>query len=293
MNADETNPAPKTNLLAALFKSVLFIWLAIYGPGLMLQPLAYLLATVHLHLTIDVITSLRLGFSLLLLWFFARLIDRTSWHSYGLTAKNPLQALTEFYDGALIGSCMVAAVTFALFALGCYSIQAINPNNQLLAIIPTLILAALYEEIIFRGYVLQTIERASNTYIAALVSSVLFGFAHLGNFEAGVPLATQLLSCMTLSLDAGILFCAAFLVTRRIWLPLGLHAFWNIFEGPVFGTLVSGNQLGRPLFISTMDGPTILTGGIFGPESSAIELIICLAIAWWLWRLRYNSRESS
>ncbi len=259
---------------------------------MMLPALARLLASNQLTFSLPISAFFHLSVGFLMLWLFARFIEHRPWQDYGLSLAKPLQALIELYDGALIGSTMVALVTLVLFAMGCYSILAINYENDLAMLIPTFLLAALYEEILFRGYVLQTIEKASNTITAVLLSSVLFGLAHMGNFNDNVPIYTQVASCMALSLDAGILFCAAFLVTRRLWLPLGLHAFWNVFEGPVFGTPVSANQFGAPLFIGSLQGPEIFTGGVFGPEASIIELAICLLIAWWLWRLRYNSQES-
>lgn len=289
MSSSEPKQAPK-NLALALLKSIIFLCLSILGPTMMLPYLTNFLASSHLAFTLPISAFFHLSVGFLMLWLFARFIEHRPWQDYGLSLAKPMQALTELYDGALIGSTMVALVTLVLFSLGCYTILAINYDNDLAMLIPTFLLAALYEEILFRGYVLQTIEKASNTITAVLLSSVLFGLAHMGNFDNNVPIITQVASCLALSLDAGILFCAAFLVTRRVWLPLGLHAFWNVFEGPVFGTPVSANQFGAPLFISSLQGPEILTGGVFGPEASIIEMIICLLIAWWLWRLRYNSQ---
>ncbi len=291
MSNSETKKASR-DLALALFKSVIFLCLTVLGPTMMLPTLARLLAAFQIPLTLPISAIFHLSVGLLMLWLFARFVEKRPWQDYGLSLKEPWQALTELYDGALIGSTMVALVTLILFALGCYHIVAINYDNDLPMLIPTFLLAALYEEILFRGYVLQTIEKASNTITAVLLSSLLFGMAHMGNFNENVPLLTAIASCMALSLDAGVLFCAAFLVTRRLWLPLGLHAFWNVFEGPVFGTPVSANEFGAPLFLSFLQGPQILTGGVFGPEASIIELVISLLFAWWLWRLRYNSLES-
>jgi hypothetical protein len=73
-------------------------------------------------------------------------------------------------------------------------------------------------------------------------------------------------------------------ITRRLWLAAGLHAFWNIFEGPVFGTPVSGMHMGEPLIFSGLSGPPWLTGGVFGPEASIVELVVCLILAWTIWQ---------
>jgi hypothetical protein len=60
-----------------------------------------------------------------------------------------------------------------------------------------------------------------------------------------------------------------------LWLPMGLHFGWNFTEGGVFGTAVSGGQ-SHGLIESVLSGPTLLTGGAFGPEASVIAIAICL-----------------
>ncbi len=273
-------------LLLALVKSAVFLGAGICAMTLIMPFLGGLFRALGPGnpFTPLVIFSIYALWALLLLWFTATVLEKRSLASYGLGLSNIRAVVLEFYDGALIGSSMVTVVTIILLALGCYSIIAWNSDNDLAILVPSLIMAALYEEILFRGYVLQTLERASNTGTAVLISSALFGAVHMQNFEAGVPLLQEVLSCTTLGLDAGVLFCTAYLLTRRLWLPVGLHAFWNIFEGPVFGQAVSGRELGAPLLISKLSGHSALTGGVFGPEASAVELIVCLIIAVVLWR---------
>ncbi|MBP9091513.1 CPBP family intramembrane metalloprotease [bacterium] len=265
-------------LALALAKSLIFLFFGIYA----CHPLFAAFPALHPTAFAQFFTYLL--WSLLLLWLVARFIEKRKLSDYGLGAKSLWDGLLEFYDGSLIGSLLVTSVTLILAAIGCYLPLAINSSCDLLALIPGLIAAALFEEILFRGYVLQTIERASNTKTAVIISSLLFGAAHLTNFHGSEPLLTQIASCTVLGLDAGLLFCAAYLLTRRLWMAAGLHAFWNIFEGPIFGTPVSGLYMGEPLIISSLDGPALLTGGSFGPEASIIELTICLLLAWAMWR---------
>jgi membrane protease YdiL (CAAX protease family) len=284
----ETKPGFRTKQLAlAIAKSLIFLFVAIYGGQPLIEAISQMLPYMSTQFTAYLI------WGLLLLWLVGRFIEKRSLSDYGLTAKSFWAGLTEFYDGSLIGSLMVTTVTIILAALGCYEALAINTHCQLLELVPGLIAAAIFEEILFRGYVLQTIERASNTKIAVIASSLLFGAAHINNFQQGVPLFNQMASCTALGLDAGLLFCAAYLYTRRLWLAAGLHAFWNIFEGPVFGTPVSGMYMGEPLIFSGLNGPPWLTGGVFGPEASIVELIVCLLLAWAIWRRRVGADKVS
>ena len=285
----ETKPGFRTKQLAlAIAKSLIFLFVAIYCGQPLIVAVSQMLPSIYTQFTAYLL------WGLLLLWLVGRFIEKRTLSDYGLGAKSFWAGLTEFYDGSLIGSLMVTTVTIILAALGCYQALGINTHCHLLELVPGLIAAAIYEEILFRGYVLQTIERASNTKIAVIASSLLFGAAHMTNFhEQSVPLFNQIASCTALGLDAGLLFCAAYLYTRRLWLAAGLHAFWNIFEGPVFGTPVSGMHMGEPLIFSGLSGPPWLTGGVFGPEASIIELVVCLILAWTIWQRKIGADRVS
>lgn len=276
--AQDKTGFPAKKLALAVAKSMIFLYLGIYA----CQPLFTTFPQLRQTAIVQFFTYLL--WSLALLWLVGLFIEKRKLSDYGLGTKGFWSCLIEFYDGSLIGSLMVTSVTLILALIGCYMPLAINYNSNLLNAIPALIIAAMFEEILFRGYVLQTIERASSTKTAVIISSLLFGAAHLPNFHGGEPLLTQIASCTALGLDAGLLFCAAYLLTRRLWMAAGIHAFWNIFEGPVFGTLVSGHDMGNPLILSSLGGPALLTGGSFGPEASIIEVTICLLIAWAIWR---------
>lgn len=274
-------------LALALAKSLIFLFLGIYACHPLFSAFRQLLPTTLAQFFTYMLWGLTL------LWFVGRFIEKRTLGDYGLGAKSFWDGLIEFYDGSLIGSLLVTSVTLILAVIGCYVPLAINRDCELLTIIPALIAAAVFEETLFRGYVLQTIEKASNTKTAVIISSLLFGAAHLTNFHGSEPVLTQIASCTALGLDAGLLFCAAYLLTRRLWLAAGLHAFWNIFEGPIFGTPVSGLYMGDPLIISALSGPTLLTGGSFGPEASIIELTICLLLAWAMWRKKQRQEKIS
>src|SRR5262249_14558687 len=91
-------------------------------------------------------------------------------------------------------------------------------------------------------------------------------------------------SSIAIALEAGVLLAAAYVVTGRLWLPIGLHAAWNFTEGSVFGMSVSGGRQAASLFGGTLSGPAILTGGAVGPEASIVAVVVCLALAFLLLR---------
>jgi uncharacterized protein len=120
------------------------------------------------------------------------------------------------------------------------------------------------EELLSRGYHLQTIASGTNLHWGALISSSIFGIAHLGSPNATWVGAAGIFF-------VGIFFAYAFLRTGQLWLSIGLHIGWNFFQGVVFGFPVSGLDIYR-LIQTDIHGPEIWTGGAFGPEAGLIVL---------------------
>ncbi len=133
-------------------------------------------------------------------------------------------------------------------------------------------LAGVAEEIIFRGAIYRLLEDGFGTLIAIVLSGALFGLLHALN-----PGAT-LASTAAIAVEAGILLAAAYLVTRSLWLAIGLHIGWNFTEGGIFGAAVSGGK-SHGLVSTVFAGPDWLTGGKFGPEASLTAVILCVIVA--------------
>jgi membrane protease YdiL (CAAX protease family) len=138
--------------------------------------------------------------------------------------------------------------------------------------VPGFILAAVLEEVVMRGVVFRILEQSMGSWLALAVSAVIFGALHLFN-----PGAT-LLNAIAVMLEAGILLAAAFMLTRRLWLCIGIHFAWNFTQGGIFSAAVSGGTT-RGLLQAKLVGPQWLTGGAFGVEASAVAVGVCLAAA--------------
>jgi membrane protease YdiL (CAAX protease family) len=124
---------------------------------------------------------------------------------------------------------------------------------------------AISEEVLARGFLLQVLERRYGPAAAAIGSSAIFSLLHLFNPGAGIPALIGLFA-------AGLLFAYAYLATRQLWLPIGLHLSWNLSEGPIFGFPVSGLP-GQGLLSVDVNGPALITGGAFGPEAGLVGLL--------------------
>jgi membrane protease YdiL (CAAX protease family) len=129
---------------------------------------------------------------------------------------------------------------------------------------------AFAEELLFRGVIFQRLLSAVGEWPAQIAIGLLFVLTHLGN--PGMDGATKTLACVNIFL-ASILFGKAFLRSKGLALPIGLHFMANVTQGVVFGFGVSGNDTAS-LFVPqfAIDKPW-LTGGAFGLEASAAGLI--------------------
>jgi uncharacterized protein len=197
---------------------------------------------------------------------------------------DPRYALRDLAAGAGLGALLFSAVVLELALAGYYRITAIHVTPQLAAAALLLIAGAVTEEVLFRGVIFRLIEEWAGTWIALAVSAILFGAVHAAN-----PGATWI-SSSAIALEAGVLLAAAFVVTRNLWLPIGLHFAWNFLEGPIYGTQVSGHTFVTSALAAQVQGPVILTGGSFGPEAGLPAMATCLVAAALL--LAYAGRHS-
>lgn len=184
------------------------------------------------------------------------------------------RAGTEAVLGVMTGTIFIIGSALIIMALGGYSFQwasSADTSTVLISSITPALAAAIVEELIFRGLMLQAIDKMGGKPLALAVTSLFFGVAHLGNSGA------TLWSAFAIVLEAGVLLGAAFLWRRNLWFAMGLHFAWNAVEG-LLGIPVSGHPA-TGLFTVTVNGPALLTGGDFGLEGSIIPVVISLLIS--------------
>lgn len=172
--------------------------------------------------------------------------------------------------GLVIGLTLVAAAILTLALAGLATFASGTGLEGLFAEILVPFTTAVIEELIFRAILFRLAEAMFGTTIAALLSSLLFALAHLGN-----PGATAI-TTIFLALDLGLLLAVAFAASRSLWLPIGLHMGWNLALGYVFGVSNSGTLSPHNLLRTTLAGPAWLSGGVFGLESSVVALAFSL-----------------
>ena len=139
-----------------------------------------------------------------------------------------------------------------------------------------------------RALLLRLLWRAFGPVPAFAVAALVFGALHLAN-----PGATALAG-VTVAV-AGLMFCALYALTGRLWVPIGLHLAWNFAQGYLFGAAVSGGDLGGSIAVSTArpGAAAWLTGGSFGPEASVFALLLVGSVTVGALSLARNARPGS
>jgi membrane protease YdiL (CAAX protease family) len=215
---------------------------------------------------------------LALAWVFFRGLDQRDWRGLGLWFYSGW--VRESAVGLAIGAALIVVVAGTLGSGGwvSFATRAAPPAGSLALTLVMLLLAATFEEVLLRGYVFQRLVDSTGALGAVLITSVLFGALHIPN-----PSATPLSTANTVL--AGVLLAVAYLKTRGLWLPIGLHFAWNSLMGPVLGLPVSGINMGG-LFSTATAGPAWISGGAYGPEGGVVLTVAATAAAAWLWRAR-------
>ena len=203
---------------------------------------------------------------------YVRWVERRS-----VTELSSRRALPELGVGLLVGAGMVFAVVGTLASIGAYQLLGMNiPGAEVGAGLAEMVFVGVFEELLSRAIVFRLVERSLGTAAALGVSSLLFGLAHVPGDTAGALSAA-------IAVVAGVFFGAAFLLTRRLWLCIGLHVGWNFTLGYVFAMPVSGHP-GKGFVVGVLSGPAWVTGGAYGLEASVFTLVVLLIVGAWLLR---------
>jgi len=200
-----------------------------------------------------------------------RWLDRRSFVSLGLSWNR--RALQDLGVGVLIAALMMALIFLIELGLGWLSVQGYAWQSErpaqaaagAFSMLVVFTVGAWAEELLHRGYWLQNLEEGVNLFWAVVFSSLFFSVTHITNPNFGFAALMGLFV-------SGVFLAYGYLRTRLLWLPIGLHIGWNLFESTVFGFSVSGlDDLPRLIF-QTVSGPELLTGGAFGPEAGLVLL---------------------
>ncbi len=208
------------------------------------------------------------------------IVDRRKFSSVGFPLHRRI--LKDVLLGISIGTVMIVLVVGVELVVGAVRLH-VRPGLNFVFLLRNFGLSfiffgyfALGEELLFRGYPFQALINGVGAVGATILMSIFFGIVHSANPNAG------LLSTLNTML-AGAWLCIAYLKTRSLYFPFGMHFSWNLVQSFFLSLPVSGLLTNRTIFIPTDYGPDWLTGGKYGPEAGiGTTIVIVAAIAYFL-----------
>jgi len=212
--------------------------------------------------------------------------------SLGLKEKSFLKKGVE---GSVWGIIFITIPFLIIWVFRSINIVNINLNSMVIKSLGKGILlylaVAFGEEVVSRGYIYGLLKRYYGIKPAIIVTSLIFSLLHILNdnfLQNPVPLISIFL--------AGILFGVSREVTGGLWVPIGIHFTWNLFQGNIYGFEVSGMNFGLSVLEIERVGHSLITGGEFGLEGSLVTtilLVLFIYLHWWYYKQRNNFNEAN
>ena len=197
--------------------------------------------------------------------------------------KRPIRTL-GFFKGHIwlnllkgwgLGTLLLLVSFLGTYLLGGLEFVKVDFSQKtllyILSLIPFWFIQGGTEELVTRGWLLQTVTNRLNLSWGIAISSSLFSMLHLGN--QGVT-ALSLISIVLV----GVLLALYMLKTDNIWGVAALHGAWNFAQGNLVGVAVSGQNAGGSLlhFQARSGVPDWLSGGAFGLEGNLVTCLVLL-----------------
>ncbi|MFT3844753.1 MAG: type II CAAX endopeptidase family protein [Lacibacter sp.] len=232
-------------------------------------------------------TTICLNFlvGVLLVYFFSTAVDRQGFKNIGLQWKGFGKERLAGFTGGVLLITTIATILWLMQLLQWFTIDI--PAGNLVAVSLALVLIALVEEIVFRGYVLNNLMHSMRKETALIISALLFAVFHSLNPNF------SLIAFINIFI-AGVMLGMNYIFSRNVWFAVFFHFSWNFFQGPVLGFGVSGIELPSLLQIN-IRGSILVTGGEFGLEASWLTTfvtIITSVILYLVFRSKYRLPET-
>ncbi len=211
--------------------------------------------------------------------FFYKFIEKR-----GITELSTKGIAKKLMIGMIFGVVLQSLTILVIFLSNGFKVVSINPVSFIIIPLTVAFTVAIFEEILLRGIVFRILEEKLGSYIALLISAIIFGALHLANPNSSLVAAT------CIAIFAGLLLGAAYIYTRNLWFPIAIHFAWNFMQSGIFGAITSGNEKTSSLLTTQITGSTLITGGEFGPEATIQATLFGLTAAIFL--LYLNKKQN-
>ena len=212
------------------------------------------------------------AFCLFLSIFLMTKISKLKTEQLGFSKDN---IASSYLKGALFGILQISTVFFIIFALKAIDVYHVGNINVLLLIkvFIIFIFQGLFEEILFRSYLMPMFSKVIGIKFTIILLSFLFTCIHLINPNLDIIGLTNVFL-------AGVTFSLIYYYTGNLWIVGAMHTLWNFILGFIVGSQVSGIITFNSIFFSIpVENKDLISGGKFGFEASIIETILELTIS--------------
>lgn len=211
-------------------------------------------------------------------WLSLKILDKRKFISIGLAFHGEWKR--ELLFGLLLGAVFSLSVLFFLW-IGGYVVIQVTVSEWPIAVSGTLlsfalwVCVALFNELIFRGYVMQTMSEGLGNIAATIFMSICYGvFQGLSSQGPALPVINTALF--------GFIFCIMYFRTRSLWMPLGLHFSYQFIQSYMLGAPVSGVVTAFSLFKTIERTPEWITGGRYGLEGGGVATVLLLGLCYYV-----------
>lgn len=210
--------------------------------------------------------------SVFLAIFLITKISKLSTEQLGFSKDN---IVASYFKGSLFGTLQILFVFSIILGLEVIEVYYVAniPMIVFIKVFIFFIFQGLFEELLFRGYLMPVFSKVIGIKFTIILLSFLFTCIHLLNPNLSMIGLTNVFL-------AGVTFSLIYYYTGNIWLVGAMHTFWNFILGFIVGSQVSGiPTFYSILFSLPVEGKDLISGGEFGFEASIVETILELAIS--------------
>jgi membrane protease YdiL (CAAX protease family) len=211
-------------------------------------------------------------------WVALRFVDDVPWSVMAL--GDGVWHWRRLRSGALLGATAILATALILWVAGALHFERVpTPTadgvvvvsdgwiGTALRLLWVLGPAALWEELVFRGYLYAVASEAAGRWVARLSSSVAFGAVHLMN--PGANARTTVVVVL-----AGLCLCLVRERANSLPAAWSAHLAWNWVMAALLHVPVSGLPFATPGYRAVPRGSDWITGGAWGPEGGLVAMLV-------------------
>jgi len=187
----------------------------------------------------------------------------------------------ELVTGIICGAGGAALIVLVALVAGLANFDTVPQVEHAWEGIPVLAVVLLFgsvgEELVFHGYAFQHLVRHIGEFATVLPVGILFGLMHLGNQNVTLLAVVNTIAW-------GVLLGCAYLRTRALWLPIGMHFGWNVAT-PFLGLNLSGFTIAVTGYELHWRTGVLWSGGAYGLEGGLFTTVVVAGLFVLLYRV--------